>query len=112
MPSHHPRPEGAALAVQEMFRPKEFQLQFLELHMTNWQNSCVLRNCILIVVSSECKEDCWSVRQKIQSAPEAPDSELMPPLALQGMLFADCFEYIGLGRIICKFEPIDDKAMA
>ena len=50
------------------------------------------------------------VRQKIQSAPEAPDSELMPPLALQGMLFADCLEYIGLGGIICKFEPIDDKA--
>ena len=51
------------------------------------------------------------MRQKIQSAPEAPDSEIMPPLALQGMLFADCFEYIGLGRIICKFEPIDDEAM-
>ena len=95
------------LAVQEMFRSKEFQLQFLELLMTNWQNSCVLRKCILIVVSSECKEDCWSVRQKIQSAPEAPDSELM-----QGILFADFFEYIGLGRIICKFEPIDDEAMA
>ena len=95
-----------------MFRPKEFQLQFLELLMTNWQNSCVLRNCILIVVSRKCKEDCWSVRQKIQSAPEAPDSKIMPPLALQGMLFADCFEYIGLGRIICKFEPIDEEAMA
>ena len=52
------------------------------------------------------------MRQKIQSAPEAPDSELIPPLALQAMLFADCFEYIGLGRIICKFEPIDEEAMA
>ena len=41
-----------------------------------------------------------------KSAPEAPDSELM-----QGMLFADCLEYIGQGRIICKFEPIHDEAM-
>ena len=52
------------------------------------------------------------MRQKIQSAPEAPDSELMPPLALQGMLYADCLEYIGLGRIICEIESIDDEAMA